>query len=881
MWEQLVKAINNGNEKEALRLIDQMKPEDFHLDQALGDDFLSSRGIKAQGCTILHAIAIMGYEAALDKLLSINPNSINVIDHEGRTLLHYAANSHNTIVDKLLAINPKLAETIDNEGYTALHYAAIIPGIERMKELFYVGFGHLTVGDLAIADYNGKFYGILGCFSPKMIQLHSTLGYYSELQNHLNKCIKNLTELIKNYPNSPNNANYQYKLGNMLLGLGRKEEGMKAYEEALKLDYAKYHEKINNNLNDDEQLVLKQGTTLKDGSVIKPLEKEAAASSNENNNELNKETKRKVESIKRKVEADIKSDIERAIVEINELEQKLKLDMEKINQKRTELEKELQLLKSYEADITTENSKLKASVTDPEELKQDNNDGASTIKQAKVENNTNSSNKGALSNLKEKLPLATTSFAEKTNLMIANKKAKAKLEKASANKVKKQIVASLTLYSTTDDTKEKETINTKTDKAATESLHGVPASYSNERISKLLNALEKQDILASIIDIETGKLAKDRIESLIKPVMEEGKMASIALHLRGECWASLIIKKQGDNLQVIYNDPKGNGIKDEKNVKSLINTIKNLEEVSISTYDLMVKQQLTDSDSAALVIDNLTTLAKANTSGLKKPAIQKLLAKQDQINEIKSNHSIMLDDNPWYGDSKIDKLLQLKLAGQEEISIAPSVEFERKELLVENVSVAAKEVMDSGKIALMPIHLHGNHWTALVIKKQTDDSLQILYNDPKGNSLMSEKNSGALIKAISKINAEFTVIDIRLKQQDNDDDGGPYTLENLIKLATEDTSSLHKNQLQKLLQPNNNFDAVAIRALHADALNKAGIGIAVVMPKYSNNDKVEEISQFAVVKENIDGADTKVDFLPPSPVNETYETEAIGVDSNH
>jgi len=144
---------------------------------------------------------------------------------------------------------------------------------------------------------------------------------------------------------------------------------------------------------------------------------------------------------------------------------------------------------------------------------------------------------------------------------------------------------------------------------------------------------------------------------------------------------------------------------------------------------------------------------------------------------------------------------------------------------------------------------------------------------------MSEKNSGALIKAISKINAEFTVIDIRLKQQDNDDDGGPYTLENLIKLATEDTSSLHKNQLQKLLQLDNNFDAVAIRTLHADALNKAGI--AVVMPKHSNNDKVEEISQFAVAKENTDRVDTKVDFLPPSPVNEKYEIEAIGLDSNH
>lgn len=37
MWEQLLKAISEGNKTEALRLIDQMKLEDFHLDQAVND----------------------------------------------------------------------------------------------------------------------------------------------------------------------------------------------------------------------------------------------------------------------------------------------------------------------------------------------------------------------------------------------------------------------------------------------------------------------------------------------------------------------------------------------------------------------------------------------------------------------------------------------------------------------------------------------------------------------------------------------------------------------------------------------------------------------------------------------------------------------------
>jgi len=209
-----------------------------------------------------------------------------------------------------------------------------------------------------------------------------------------------------------------------------------------------------------------------------------------------------------------------------------------------------------------------------------------------------------------------------------------------------------------------------------------------------------------------------------------------------------------------------------------------------------------------------------------KLTIQKQLSEHDQANNIKSRHIVMHDTNPWYSVDKIDKLLHLKLANNKQISIVHSIEFEEKELLIDNISVAVKEVIDSGKIAVVPLHMHGNHYTALVIKKQTDNILQIIYNDSNGNSLMSEKNSGALIRAISKVNTEFTLIDICLKQQYNDDDCGPYTIENLVKLAITDTSNMHKNQIQKLLQiedSSNGNDASFIRMQHAIELEQTFI----------------------------------------------------------
>lgn len=925
MWELLIKAIKDNDMVELDRLLSLMTKEDFSN--------LEDYKTKEFEHIPLHVAASLGNVEAVKKLLAMTDSEVagKIVSRENVSALHRAVEGgHTKVVDLLLSKNPQVVVHLypysqhhKFDTGTALNLAVrrqhdeivekLLPlmNLSLIKE-FSHGVGHNKSGT-ALELTNGR--AIAGAFSPEMII--STLEYRKDIsfiKDVPKKASDSLHMLIQKEPNV---ADHYYKRGNILFSLNRKEEGKNYYEKAVKLD-TKYLEKLIINMSTLENKVnveIQDGYNKVIAGLIDQVDTKIINTADQNGKTM---LYRIAELGKIKAGELLISKIQSQVVRqtvykaAKDGNQKVleflvnivsKEDLEAANNNgqtilhlavHHDLDKAVEILLKKMApesiakadktgkkawDLSTNNKMTEIlcnQLGDTAKINRfaDKPNKKEVSNSMDIDNTSNDQNTGIN---QAKLPLATTFSAEKTNLIIANKKAKAELEKATLNnQVKKQTITSSTSSSTTDNTSKKETtINDKT-----KSLNKVPVVYSNERINKLLNCLEKQEISTSLIDLEAGKLAKDRIEYLVKPVMEEGKTASIALHLRGESWASLVIKKQGDNLQVIYNDPRGNGIKDEKNVKSLINTIKNLEEVSISTFDLMVKQQIVDNDSAPFVIDNLINLAKIDTSSMKKPVIQKLLSEQDQVNNIKQNHLIMQDINPWYSVDKLDKLLHLKLYNKKQISIAPSIEFERKELLVENISVAAKEVMDSNKIAVMPIHLHNNHWTALVIKKQADGSLQILYNDPKGNSLMSEKNSGALLKAISKVNAEFTLVDIRLKQQDNDDDCGPYTIENLVKLAKEDTSHLHKDQLQKLLQINNNIgnEALSIRIEQATELEKAGI--PVPPPRCNNNnfaDKSELYSDFDV--QNTDTTETG--FMPPSPIAEGHELEAIGVSTNY
>lgn len=143
-----------------------------------------------------------------------------------------------------------------------------------------------------------------------------------------------------------------------------------------------------------------------------------------------------------------------------------------------------------------------------------------------------------------------------------------------------------------------------------------------------------------------------------------------------------------------------------------------------------------------------------------------------------------------YSDDYILNLLQLYLLGDDRFLIIDpaAVIFEDDQLLTGAVDRALSAVHD-GRVVVMPIHLHGNHWVGAVFRMQTNGAIQIIYNDPLGNRIEDEPNAALFVQAIQQGAEIFTpgrppeIIDLRLRQQTNGRDCGPFTVDNLVRLA--------------------------------------------------------------------------------------------------
>jgi hypothetical protein len=118
---------------------------------------------------------------------------------------------------------------------------------------------------------------------------------------------------------------------------------------------------------------------------------------------------------------------------------------------------------------------------------------------------------------------------------------------------------------------------------------------------------------------------------------------------------------------------------------------------------------------------------------------------------------------------------------------------------MKNTKAVVQQLMASDKSVVMPLSIEGNCWSGLVIKKQPDGSLQVIYNESRGKPLMSEKNAKSLIAAIMELHSEIQIFDIKCKQSDDTQASGAFTVNNLVKLATTNTSNFHKKNFHDLL----------------------------------------------------------------------------------
>ena len=192
------------------------------------------------------------------------------------------------------------------------------------------------------------------------------------------------------------------------------------------------------------------------------------------------------------------------------------------------------------------------------------------------------------------------------------------------------------------------------------------------------------------------------------------------------------------------------------------------------------------------------------------------------------NSSLEITKTSWYSEDQINTLLKHYLP-EDKYFIAAQSQLEHKSLIEMNVIAAIKAVTNEGKISVLPIQIHGNHWVAAVIRERFpgEKVLQVIFNNPMGSALSNEGLNA--FNFLNPINNNLTggwtfpgLRDLKLKQQKNSCDCGPFTVDNLVKLAKEDNlSGLSDKQIidvSKLEHPNDG-SACHIRKEHMKILN--------------------------------------------------------------
>ena len=182
----------------------------------------------------------------------------------------------------------------------------------------------------------------------------------------------------------------------------------------------------------------------------------------------------------------------------------------------------------------------------------------------------------------------------------------------------------------------------------------------------------------------------------------------------------------------------------------------------------------------------------------------------------------------WYTEDRMREILNFFL-NQDEYAVIAQTQFEHTGILSANINEAVGAAM-TGRIAVMPINLHNNHWVGAVIRRQNTGEIQVVYVDPMGNSLENESNVGVFREALQLVTRALNpdhpvpVINIlRVIQQINGNDCGPFTVDNLINLARAQLDNLTPEQIAQHINVPVTREADILRIEHSEIFSRSGI----------------------------------------------------------
>lgn len=181
----------------------------------------------------------------------------------------------------------------------------------------------------------------------------------------------------------------------------------------------------------------------------------------------------------------------------------------------------------------------------------------------------------------------------------------------------------------------------------------------------------------------------------------------------------------------------------------------------------------------------------------------------------------------WYGihllrytGDQIDTLLKFYLNGSQIVILDPTsmTDFDSNK-----IASIIKNIKNSNTAAVIPLNIHNNHWVGITFR-MGNEQLNAIYSDPLGNSLSTDNFNLFSQALVEGSQGNFQIIDLQLKQQISEDDSGPISVNNLVRLSLSNFGTWDKDAIiesAKLIKNTTQDDGM--RQRHSNILQNAMI----------------------------------------------------------